>query len=234
MERIPEPELMDEAEQVRAYAAEDFSDANERFLRLFAELHPEPAQGHALDLGCGPADIVLRFARAHPACHIDAVDGSAAMLAFGAQALGREPPELQRRVRLVQALLPSEALPAAGYHHVLSNSLLHHLHQPQVLWETVRRCGRPGACVLVMDLARPASIEGVDELVRRYAATSPGVLRRDFRASLFAAFTAEEVAGQLTAAGLDHLRVEMVSDRHLAVRGTLGDSPLASAAESLR
>ena len=45
------------------------------------------------------------------------------------------------------------------------------------------------------------------------------VLRRDFRNSLAAAFTPEEVAEQLRGAGLAHLVVERVSDRHLTVSG---------------
>jgi ubiquinone/menaquinone biosynthesis C-methylase UbiE len=221
MERIPEPELMDQEAQARAYAEADFSDANRRFLRLFAEVHPVAATGLALDLGCGPADIVLRFARAHPHCRIDALDGSAAMLAHAAAALAGEPPELRERVRLLHRRLPAPDLPSGGYDHLLSNSLLHHLHDPQVLWGTLRRCGRPGATVLVMDLARPPSPAAADALTRQYAADAPEVLRRDFRNSLGAAFTPTEVQAQLAAAGLDGLRVERVSDRHLAVRGFL-------------
>jgi hypothetical protein len=47
------------------------------------------------------------------------------------------------------------------------------------------------------------------------------VLRRDFRNSLFAAYTPAEVEQQLQTAGIEGLTVDMVSDRHLAVRGRL-------------
>ena len=47
------------------------------------------------------------------------------------------------------------------------------------------------------------------------------MLRRDFRNSLFAAYTVDEVEEQLQAAGLDNLAVQMVSDRHLAVFGRI-------------
>jgi len=72
-----------------------------------------------------------------------------------------------------------------------------------------------------MDLARPDSEAQVDALVAAYAGEAPGVLRRDFRNSLCAAFTEEEVRGQLTAAALDSLTVERCSDRHLLVSGRL-------------
>ena len=144
---------MDEAEQARAYAEADFSEANERFLELFDLLHPEPFEGTAVDLGCGPADIPLRFAHRHPGACIDAVDGAPAMLALAGQAL--EQSGLEVRIRLHCHHLPATALPRGAYDAVLSNSLLHHLKDPDSLWHTLRHCAAPGAAVLVMDLLRP-------------------------------------------------------------------------------
>ena len=219
MKRIPEPELMHDAEQALAYAEADFSEPNQRFLELFRPLAPDgPFQ--ALDLGCGPADITLALARAYPQARVQGLDGAEAMLAFGRRALAAEP-ALAARVELVCECLPCPRLPRGGFDAVLSNSLLHHLAEPQVLWQALRDCGRPGAAVLMMDLARPATPEAVDRLVAEYAADVPAVLRNDYRNSLFAAFTPDEVRAQLTAAGLQGLRVEMVSDRHLAVSGRL-------------
>jgi SAM-dependent methyltransferase len=110
-------------------------------------------------------------------------------------------------------------MPGRPYDAVLSNSLLHHLADPLDLWRAVRAAGRPGAAVLVMDLARPADVEGVDRVLAAHAAGAPEVLWNDFRNSLFAAYTVEEVRDQLAAAGIAGLSVEMVSDRHLAVSG---------------
>ncbi len=218
MPRTPEAELMDETEQARAYAEADFEEPNGRFIELFRQLQPGPIRGRALDLGCGPADITLRFARTFPESHAEGLDGAAAMLAFAERALAQEP-GLKPRLRLHCRTLPCPELAAQAYDYLLSNSLLHHLHRPEVLWDTVRRCARPGAAVLVMDLARPASPAAADALVAQYGAQMPPVLREDFRNSLFAAFTPEEVKAQLTPAGLTGLQVRMVSDRHLAISG---------------
>lgn len=218
--RTPEAEeLMDQADQARAYAEADFSESNELFLELFAQLHPAPFRGRALDLGCGPADIPLRFARRHPDAHIDAVDGAPAMLALAEQAVRAA--GLGERIRLHCQRLPTGVLPENRYQAVLSNSLLHHLEEPLALWRTLRRCAAPGALVLVMDLMRPESEAALEALVARYAADAPRVLRRDFRASLHAAYTPAEVEAQLRQAGLETLEVATVSDRHLAVRGML-------------
>ena len=125
------------------------------------------------------------------------------------------------RCTLLCDLLPSPSLPVAHYDLILSNSLLHHLHDPQVLWRTIRETAKPGAIVLVMDLMRPASAAWAEALVATYAAGAPEVLRTDFRNSLLAAFEPQEVLGQLKEAGLEGLEVGVVSDRHLAVSGRL-------------
>jgi SAM-dependent methyltransferase len=221
MRRIPEPELMDGQEQARAYAEADFSEPNTLFLELLSErLGRSDTWQQALDLGCGPADITLRFARAYPCCRIDAVDGASAMLAFARSALSREP-ALAERVRLLHARLPGLPLVERAYDLILSNSLLHHLHEPAVLWTEIRRLARPGAGVLVMDLMRPTTTEAADTLVEAYASDAPEVLRRDFRNSLLASFEPEEVQTQLQSVGLNALAVKRVSDRHLAVSGRL-------------
>ena len=223
MKRTPEPaELMDAADQARAYAEADFSEANQLFIELFEKLWDGPFEGRALDLGCGPAAIPIDLARRHPQAHILAVDGAPAMLDLARQAVNQA--NLSGRVALRWAHLPDPDLPC-DFDAILSNSLLHHLTDPLDLWRTLRRVGRPGAAVVVMDLCRPADPEAVERLVAEYAADAPPVLQRDFRASLHAAWRPDEVAEQLTAAGLTELEVARVSNRHLAVTGRLQDAP---------
>ena len=221
MKRRPEPELMDEAEQALAYAQADFSEPDARFIELLAGQAPGSLDGaRALDLGCGPGNVLLRFLRAYPRATCDALDGSAAMLVH-AQAALDELPGLAARARLLCECLPTERLEPGAYDVVLSNSLLHHLHDPQVLWSAIRRAGKPGALVQVVDLMRPASPGWAEALVATYADGAPEVLRNDFRNSLYAAFEPQEVEAQLHQAGLTGFEVAVVSDRHLAVFGRL-------------
>jgi len=219
MRRVLEPELMDDEAQARAYAEADFEEPNARFAAMCAGFIGElPAGAAVLDLGCGPGDITLRIASANPAVEVHGVDGSAAMLALGEAALAAHP---GLRVSFIAGLVPDAELPRARYQAVVSNSLLHHLHDPAGLWRMIRARGVAGAPVLVMDLKRPASEEAAQALVDQYAAGEPEVLQRDFYNSLLAAFEPEEVRDQLAAAGLGHLVVEETSDRHLVVRGRL-------------
>jgi ubiquinone/menaquinone biosynthesis C-methylase UbiE len=220
MQRILEPELMDEDEQARAYAEADFAEPNERFVGYFdTEIHPA-VRGAVLDLGCGPGDIVLRLAKRHPGLTVHGLDGSEAMLHFAADRLAREP-ALQSRVQFVHGILPGAALPLAKYDAVVSNSLLHHLHDPYVLWSAIREVAAPGAAVLVMDLYRPPSSGAAQEIVEAYSGEEPEVLKRDFFNSLCAAFEPDEVRAQLESCGLGCLDVRTVSDRHLLVAGRL-------------
>jgi len=118
-------------------------------------------------------------------------------------------------------LLPEASGPGVPYDTIISNSLLHHLADPGVLWTTILRDGAPGARVFVMDLCRPDSPEQVAALVAEHAQGEPEVLRRDFEHSLYAAYTPEEVRAQLQQAGVGSFHVEQVSDRHLVVWGHL-------------
>jgi SAM-dependent methyltransferase len=220
VERVLEPELMSDAEQARQYSEADFSAPNRQFIALLEARHPQlPERGAAIDLGCGPGDITLRFATAQPHWTIVGVDGSPAMLALARAAVRTGAHD--ERESFLESILPMSASPRLDYDLILSNSLLHHLHRPDVLWSAVRELGRPGAAVLVMDLVRPDSRAQARALVDVHAASEPALLRSDFYHSLLAAFRPAEVAAQIATAGLGGLSIATVSDRHLAVWGTL-------------
>lgn len=211
MQRTLEPELMLDEEQAEAYAAADFKGAHDRYPILFAETFPHrPATALVLDLGCGPCDVTIRFARAHPGYTFHAVDGSPAML--------KRAPR-HDRIQLIEGYIPNAPIPAKTYDVIISSSLLHHLPDPQALWTTVRQRSRSGTLVFVVDLFRPASVADVESLVAAYVGNEPEVYRRDFRNSLCAAFTVEEVQAQI--ASLPGLNVKTISDRHLMVAGRL-------------
>jgi len=100
MDRILEPELMVDKEQSEAYARADFAQVNQGFVDRFRSCFPKMTSGAMVDLGCGPGDIPVRFARALPSFRITAVDGSEPMIALAQQAVeeaaGRWPQPLRR------------------------------------------------------------------------------------------------------------------------------------------
>src|ERR1051326_2325883 len=108
MERTPEPELMDEQEQAAAYAAADWSESHGKIPGYFRERFPRFAGGRVIDLGCGAADVTIRFAKAFPDVTALGVDGSEAMLAFGRQHV--RDAGLDSRITLEKHYLPDAAL----------------------------------------------------------------------------------------------------------------------------
>jgi cyclopropane fatty-acyl-phospholipid synthase-like methyltransferase len=170
MVRTLEPELMDDPAQAEAYAAADFSAENQGFVDRFKEYFPEFSQGNVLDLGCGPGDIPIRFAKRYPACQVIGVDASAPMIQLGEQVVKQA--GLADRITL-RCERYEEVAGARIVDAVISNSLLHHLPNPLQFWQKIRQLVRPGAPVLVMDLLRPDSPEAAQAIVDRYAKGAP-------------------------------------------------------------
>lgn len=224
VQRTCEPELMDERVQALAYGAADFSASDQAFVDRLGELFPGGLGDKLLDLGCGPGNISFRLAERFSSASLVAIDGAAAMLELAHQTLAGLPSERAGRIRFVQAVLPDQSLPG-GFSGLLSNSLLHHLHDPQVLWRAVGQLAAPGAAIYIKDLRRPASPEAALALRERYLGQAPAVLQQDYIASLHAAFTPAEVAAQLQQAGLAGLQVAALEDRYLEVWGRLAGWP---------
>ena len=220
MERIPEPEIMNGAEQALAYAAADFEEPHNRFVELFRnKFQEEKIEGYVLDLGCGSADVTIRFARACPNCLIHGIDGAENMLKHGRVAIADQ--GLESRINLYCGHLPEIKPVQPSYDVIISNSLLHHLHDPMVLWNSIRTYAAPKAIIFVMDLFRPATQLEAKRVVEQYATDEPALLKDDFFHSLCASYRIEEVEKQLEQANLRKLSTEIVSDRHLIVYGKL-------------
>ncbi len=218
MKRTLEPELMDDPEQALVYARADFEKENQGFVDRFREYFPEFAEGHILDLGCGPGDIPVRFAQALPSCRITGVDASEPMIGLAGVAVKQAglADRITFRCERFQAVSLVEPGDAA-----VSNSLLHHVPNPLQFWYRLRQLVKPGSPVLVMDLLRPDSPEEAQAIVTRYAGKEPEILRRDFYHSLLAAFTEDEVAAQLAELNLSRLIIDVVDDRHWVVSGII-------------
>jgi cyclopropane fatty-acyl-phospholipid synthase-like methyltransferase len=210
---------MEDPEQAAAYSAADFAEAHQRLVDAFVARFPELADDPelaVLDLGCGPADVTVRLARALPSATLLGVDGSPAMLAPGIERV--RVAGLAHRVHLEHALLPDASLEQRRFGAIVSTSVLHHLGDPAVLWRTIAACAAPDAAIFVADLVRPRDDAAVDAIVAAGASGEPPVLVEDFRNSLRAAYRPDEVRTQAEAAGLD-LVVETIGDRHLAAWG---------------
>lgn len=211
---------MNDFAQARAYAMADFEEPHNRFIELFKAhfaASTDTIEGTVLDLGCGPADVTIRFAHAFPACRIYGVDGANRMLQFARNQIDHQ--MLHERIKLIQAVLPEVKLPLSAFDTIISNSLLHHLGDPAVMWQMVRDYTRVGSRIFIMDLTRPDNREQAETMVDKYAANEPEILKRDLFNSLLAAYTVDEIEEQLKEAGIDYLSVTEIGDRHCIIAG---------------
>lgn len=219
MPRLPEPEYMDLPDEAAAYARADFRDVNAAFVERLLQLVPTHEEKSVVDLGTGPADIPLRLLTERPAWSVMGIDGSPAMLAIAHLAAFHVP--VGSRLTLIRGDACRSPVSSQTFDIVVSNSILHHVSDPMLLWQEIRRLGKPGATVFLRDLRRPDNIETAQALVEQYAGGESPLLREEFYRSLLAAYTPAEVTDQLSRAGLQQLQVAVSSDRHLDVVGQL-------------
>ena len=231
MKRIPEPELMDSFEQVKAYAAADFSLSDDSFITKIATTVKSTGKSLAdndliLDLGCGPGNISERLASRWQSSKVLGIDGSSEMLSIARNRL--ESSNRKGRLRNLSYMLGEIAQIASGdlgitdkVELVVSNSLLHHIHDPLMFWKALKFLGNKDTLTVHRDLRRPSSPEEVSYLQKKYLPNAPEILIRDYLASLYAAFSIKEVELQIQFAGLNKLEVYEVDDRYLEIIGTI-------------
>ena len=231
MERVPEPELMTEYEQVKAYSEADFSSSDADFvtaleLMISCNRAKLGCQSLIVDFGCGPGNITERLSRQWPKARVVGIDGSKEMLRVAKQR--KENIKIKEGLKGFSYLqsdlgsISKRTLSNLGLNSVdvlVSNSVLHHIHDPHDFWMANKTIGVPGTIVFHRDLRRPPSFEDAIKIQEKYQAGAPSILNRDFLASLKAAFTLTEVERQLNQLGLFQLKVFEVSDRYLEVRG---------------
>ena len=216
MDRVLEPEVMDDPDQVLAYAQADFEKENQGFVDQFFTLYPDLESPFIVDLGCGPGDIPIRVAQRHATCRVTGIDASPPMIDHAKQVVQKAGFQdriqfLCQRFQDVTLEVPADA--------IISNSLVHHVPNPLRFWYCLKTFVKPGGHVLVMDLLRPESPEAAQAIVEEQAAHEPDRLRHDFYHSLLAAFTDDEVAAHLAELNLSRLFVDVPDDRHWIVYG---------------
>ncbi len=221
--RKPEPEIMADELEAKAYANADFARVNRAFVDRLCELAAGMTAARAVDLGTGPADVAIRVARALPRWHIVALDASPAMMRLArrnvlACAHRRTP---HGHIELILADAKNTGLDEHSFDVVFSNSILHHITDTSRFWAEVKRLAKTGALLFLRDLARPPSGTAARRIVERYASGESHVLREEYHRSLLSAYTPDEIRGQLRAAGLAHLTVTMATDRHVDIFGCI-------------
>lgn len=214
--RVLEPEVMDTEEEAADYDAMDHSQVNDAFCTDFvAAAGARDFAGRVLDVGTGTALIPIALCKRQPNVRVVALDLAEQMLARARSNVAGA--GLSGRVDLVLRDAKKSGFAARSFDAVISNSIVHHIPNPENaladMWSLVAN----GGVLFVRDLSRPESEEAVRELVDTYAPTGDERTNRQralFEASLRAALTVDEVESAAARAGIANASVEMTSDRH--------------------
>ena len=227
MKRTPEPELMQIPSQVRAYADADFSSSDsmvvkslERYLKKVGRTLNKT--NLILDMACGPGNIAERIAKNWPFVNVVGIDGSKEMLNEAENKLSENlTKNLSFQLIEINSIATGEIhVPFKG-DVLVSNSALHHFHDPCRFWCALKKLGKTKCIHIHRDLIRPASVEKAFELKEKHLSNSPEILKKDFYASLKASFTVNEVTQQLHEEGLSQLEVFQVDELYFEIIGCI-------------
>ncbi len=238
--RVLEPEVMDTPAEALAYDAMDHSEVNRLFVddflraatgqsdqsidlhaaRLALQVPATEATPVLLDLGTGTAQIPVELCRRDDSLRVLAVDLSPSMLDLARAKI--EAAGLNQSIRF--DLVDAKALPYADgrFAAVLSNSIVHHIPDPQRSLAEALRVLAPGGMIFFRDLLRPADDASVTRLVETYAAGCTPHQRQLFDDSLRAALTLDEIRALVKSLGQDPAQVLQTSDRHWTWSARIG------------
>ncbi|URR36691.1 class I SAM-dependent methyltransferase [Thermosynechococcus sp. HN-54] len=212
LQRILEPEVMETAETAAAYDAMDFTAVNTSFCEDLAAVLPRvEAALEVLDVGSGTGRILQILHQRYPHWQLTGIDLSPAMLAIAR----RHSPHLN----FVHG--DAKALPfaTASFDVVISNSLVHHLADPQPALGEMLRVLRPQGILFIRDLCRPQTRAELQALVDQYAGQDTPEQRQLFADSLHAALTLMEMSDLLRTLPQppQHWQATLTSDRHWTI-----------------
>jgi ubiquinone/menaquinone biosynthesis C-methylase UbiE len=165
------------------------------------------ARGEAVDLGCGPGDLVIKLAQTAPDLHVTGIDLSDEMLAQAASRARQA--GLHDRVSFREGDAASIPFPDESLDLVVSTLSLHHWSEPVAVLDEIARVLRPGGAFLIVDLRRDVTFPLWTLLWFATHVVVPSAIRRvnEPLGSRNAAFTPEEAAALATTSRLDDWRV---------------------------
>ena len=215
LQRVLEPEVMDSFTEAHDYDAMNHASVNQQFVDdLLAKIAGQRwgETCDVLDLGTGTGQIPVELCTRSEHFRVMATDLSWHMLdvAYANVNIGGH------NERIVLELQDAKSLPyeANRFHVVMSNSIIHHVPEPQAVFSEALRMATAGGLLFFRDLARPADKETLGKLVELYAGGENERQQKMFAESLHAALTVAEVQSLVGELGCPPESVVMTSDRH--------------------
>ena len=215
IDRVLEPEIMEDLQEAIEYNDMDFSEVNRAFVTDFVAYATQDGfelGKDILDLGTGTARIPVELCVQVPSVRVMASDASTQMLELARYNI--EIHHMLDRIQLHRGDAKKLVFGREFFDAVISNSLVHHLPECESFFAESLRVLRPSGVLFVRDLFRPESKEEVERLVAMHAGTENERSQQLFRQSLHAALTIQELAELLSRLGIESSCVQQSSDRH--------------------
>jgi ubiquinone/menaquinone biosynthesis C-methylase UbiE len=210
IDRILEPEVMDNDIEAYEYDQMDFTEVNTDFALLASKLGKKEAK--VLDIGTGTARIPLILSNLRPQWHITAVDLAESMLKLASQNIEKA----SKSQQITLTLVDGKKMPYDDHSFdvVMSNSLVHHIPNPLDLFKEIDRVVKANGSILIRDLLRPESENDIEEIVKQANLDYNPRQKQLFKDSLHAALTLTEIKKIVSEIGWHHAQVYQSSSRH--------------------
>ena len=231
MERIPEPELMVEKEQVISYDEADFSEGEVNLINQINQylLKKNISLGEKdliVDLGCGPGNISEKLAITWPNTAVLGIDGSKEMIlrAEYNKSISNNQKKLKNLLYIcsdIKDIKSDNFLFNKEISLLVSNSLIHHITYIEDFFNTIKSLSSNSTVNFHKDLKRPLDEKSALELKAQCSKIYNETLTNDYYASLKASYTFKELKNFTLKNNLSSLEVFEDGDKYLIVYGNV-------------
>ena len=231
MKRIPEPELMEEKEQVISYDEADFSEGEVNLINQINHylLRKNISLGEKdliVDLGCGPGNISEKLAIKWPNTEVVGIDGSKEMILRAE--FNKETSKNKKKLRNLRYICSdikdiklTNFLLKKRISLLVSNSLIHHITNLEDFFNTIRILSSSITVNFHKDLKRPLDEKCALELKEQCSTKYNEILTNDYYAYLRASYTFKELKNFTLENNLSSLDVFEEGDNYLIIYGNV-------------
>ena len=231
MERVPEPELMEEKEQVISYDEADFSEGEFNLINqishyLLRKKISLSEKDLIVDLGCGPGNISEKLAIKWPNTEVVGIDGSKEMI-LRAEYNRKNSTNREKLKNLRYICSDIKEIKLNNFSLkkkislLVSNSLIHHISNLEDFFNTIRDLSNNITVNFHKDLKRPLDEKSALELKEQCSTKYNEILTNDYYASLRASYSFKELKNFTLENDLSSLDVFEDGDEYLIVYGNV-------------
>jgi len=230
MKRVPEPELMEEKEQVISYDEADFSEGEVNLINqinhyLSIKNISLGEKDLIVDLGCGPGNISEKLAIRWPNTEVVGVDGSKEMILRAEYNKNISANQKLKNLRYIcsdiKDIKSNNFLLKKKISLLVSNSLIHHITNLEDFFNTIRSLSSKITVNFHKDLKRPSDEKSALELKAQCSTKYNAILTNDYYASLRASYTFKELKNFTLENDLSSLDVFEEGENYLIVYGNV-------------